>query len=112
MSTGKERRGFSRIPVECKIHFAVGPEEDPKKRSYLASHVKDLSTQGVSFESKKAFEPGTFFHLKMEFPRKETTVKVRGSVQRCEALGAGHYVIGVKFFGSATSLAGLFSSCF
>lgn len=103
----EERRNYQRISVDCKIHFAIGPEVDVRKRYYHTSSVRDLSAKGVSFNSAKTLPVGTFLHIKMDFP-KGPTLKVRGEVLRCVDSGPGLYTIGVKFYGSAQSLSELF----
>ena len=96
----KEKRNYERIGVDCEVHFAPGVEPDKSKRVYLQADVKDLSAEGLSFESAKGFPIGQILHLSLHFLTTNNTLDVRGEVKRCTPLSdnkTGAFNIGVKF---------------
>lgn len=111
-----EKRKFLRLDTDCAVSFAVGPQADKSKRIYHRVPAKNISVQGLAFEYTQEIALGSFLHLRLDFLSVNTTVKVRGEVQRCSKNHSDHdspacYVIGVKFIGSHDHLGHIFLHC-
>ncbi len=109
-SKDSEKRKYQRMGVECEVSFAVGPEPDERKRHYLTVPAKDLSAEAIALDCPKELEKGTFLHLRLNFIRKSSVIKLRGEVTRCAPHGK-RYTVGVKFFGSEASLSKILLPC-
>ncbi len=105
-----EKRKYNRVGVICEVSFAAGPEPDESKRRYVTVPAKDLSTEAIGLDCPKALEKGAFLHLKLNFTKKDTVIKLRGEVTRCTPYGE-RYTVGVKFFGSEASLSKILLPC-
>ena len=111
MDNSQEKRKYNRMHVDCEVHFALADENGQKKHAYMSSIARDLSAQGMSFDSMEKFNLGDRFVLKMKFGSKPPVLKLLGEVRRCTPapeVNGKHFKIGVIFLESPEKLGPIF----
>jgi c-di-GMP-binding flagellar brake protein YcgR len=98
--TRDERRRFPRVGKRIHVRAKVVDSSAPE----LRAETLDVSTGGVSIQTNRDVDPGTFLSLTMEGIAPQLVFEVRGRVAWCNAITpAKTYEAGVELLGLTRS---------
>jgi type IV pilus assembly protein PilZ len=69
-----DRREYPRAPIELKVEYK-------KLNTFFADYTKNICKGGTFIKTKKPLEVGTQFMFKLQVPRLEAPLAIRGEVK-------------------------------
>jgi type IV pilus assembly protein PilZ len=69
-----DRREYPRAPIELKVEYK-------KLNTFFSDYTKNISNGGTFIKTRKPLEVGTEFVFKLQVPRLEEPIAIRGQVK-------------------------------